>query len=122
VHIPLVAFAISFAALVPFLAWLGHCRGGELYLTLVRRYSKVMVTLFAVGVITGTVLSFEMGMLWPTFTATFGSVFGRRFAIAGLLLLPEGDLHRDLHYGWRPTVTLGTPAQRDPDRDHGSRS
>jgi cytochrome d ubiquinol oxidase subunit I len=69
--------------MVPFVVWLGHRRGGELYLTPVRRCSKVMVTLFAGGVITGTVLSFEMGMLPPTFTATFGSVCGRGFAIEG---------------------------------------
>jgi len=65
VHIPLVAFGIPFPAMVLFIEWLGHRRGDQLYLTLARRWSKVMLTLFAVGVITGTVLSFEMGLLWP---------------------------------------------------------
>src|ERR1700759_2823252 len=68
VHIPLVAFGISFPAMVLFVEWLGHRRGDALYLTLARRWSKVMITLFGVGVITGTVLSFEMGLLWPKFT------------------------------------------------------
>jgi cytochrome bd-type quinol oxidase subunit 1 len=58
-----------------------HRRGDELYLTLARRWSKVMITLFAVGVVTGTVLSFEMGLLWPRFVGTFGPVFGLGFAI-----------------------------------------
>ena len=40
-----------------------------------------MITLFAVGVVTGTVLSFEMGLLWPRFVGTFGPVFGLGFAI-----------------------------------------
>jgi cytochrome d ubiquinol oxidase subunit I len=49
----------------------------------------VIVTLFAVGVITGTVLSFEMGLLWPKFTGTFGSVFGVGFAIEGFSFFME---------------------------------
>src|SRR5512133_2582817 len=75
VHIPLVAFAISFPAMVLFVEWLGYRTGDPLYLTLARRWTRVMVALFAVGAITGTVLSFEMGLLWPNFTGTFGGVF-----------------------------------------------
>ena len=51
-----------------------------------------MVTLFAVGVITGTVLSFEMGLLWPNFTGTFGSVFGLGFAVEGFSFFMEAIL------------------------------
>lgn len=82
-HIPRVAFGISFPAMVLFVAWLSDRRGDDLYLTLARRWSKVMLTLFAVGVITGTLLSFEMGLLWPNFTGTFGGVFCLGFAIEG---------------------------------------
>src|ERR1700730_16605177 len=53
VHIPLVAFGISFPALVLFAEWWWLRTGDGLYLTLARRWSRVMVTLFAVGVITG---------------------------------------------------------------------
>jgi cytochrome bd ubiquinol oxidase subunit I len=101
VHIPLVAFGISFPAMVLFVEWLGHRRGDELYLTLARRWSKVMVTLFAVGVITGTVLSFEMGFLWPNFTGTFGSVFGLGFAIEGFSFFLEAIFIGIYVYGWR---------------------
>src|SRR5215471_16821026 len=80
-HIPLVAFGISFPAMVLFVEWLGYRCGDELYLILARRWSKLMLTLFAIGVITGTVLSFEMGLLWPNFTGTFGGVFGLGFAV-----------------------------------------
>src|SRR5207248_5663677 len=76
VHIPLVCFGIAFPAMVLFVEWLYRRTGDELYRTLARRWSKVMLALFAVGVITGTILSFEMGLLWPNFTATFGAVFG----------------------------------------------
>ena len=100
VHIPLVAFAISFPALVLFTEWLGLRTGDPLYLTLARRWTRVMVALFAVGVITGTVLSFEMGLLWPGFMATFGSVFGLGFAIEGFSFFMEAIFIGIYVYGW----------------------
>jgi cytochrome d ubiquinol oxidase subunit I len=100
VHIPLVAFAISFPAMVLFVEWLGLRTGDPLYTTLARRWAKVMVTLFAVGAITGTVLSFEMGMLWPNFTGTFGSVFGVGFAIEGFSFFLEAIFIGVYVYGW----------------------
>jgi cytochrome d ubiquinol oxidase subunit I len=100
-HIPLVAFGVSFPAMVLFAEWLGRRRGDELYLTLARRWSKVMLTLFAVGVITGTVLSFEMGLLWPGFTGTFGGVFGLGFAIEGFSFFLEAIFIGIYVYGWR---------------------
>jgi cytochrome bd ubiquinol oxidase subunit I len=100
VHIPLVAFGISFPALVLFVEWLGRRTGDEVYLVLARRWSKVMLALFGVGVITGTVLSFEMGLLWPNFTATFGSVFGLGFAIEGFSFFLEAIFIGIYVYGW----------------------
>jgi cytochrome d ubiquinol oxidase subunit I len=100
VHIPLVAFAISFPAMVLFVEWLGHRTGDRLYLTLARRWTRVLVALFAVGVITGTVLSFEMGLLWPNFTGTFGGVFGLGFAIEGFSFFMEAIFIGIYVYGW----------------------
>src|SRR5579859_5005111 len=100
VHIPLVAFAISFPAMVLFVEWLGHRTGDGLYLTLAQRWSRIMLALFAVGVITGTVLSFEMGLLWPNFTGTFGSVFGLGFAIEGFSFFLEAIFIGIYVYGW----------------------
>ncbi len=100
VHIPLVAFAISFPAMVLFVEWLGLRTGDPLYLTLARRWTRVMVALFAFGVITGTVLSFEMGILWPNFTGTFGSVFGIGFAIEGFSFFMEAIFIGIYVYGW----------------------
>jgi cytochrome bd ubiquinol oxidase subunit I len=99
-HIPLVAFGISLPAMVLFVEWLGHRTGDRLYLTLARRWTRVMVALFAVGVITGTVLSFEMGLLWPNFTGTFGSVFGVGFAIEGFSFFMEAIFIGIYVYGW----------------------
>src|SRR4051794_30418998 len=100
VHIPLVAFAISFPAMVLFVEWLGLRTGDPVYLTLARRWTRVMAALFAVGGITGTVLSFEMGLLWPNFTGTFGSVFGLGFAIEGFSFFMEAIFIGIYVYGW----------------------
>src|SRR5438067_10227642 len=100
VHIPLVCFGIAFPAMVMFIEWMHLRTGDELYLTLAKRWSKVMVALFAVGVITGTILSFEMGLLWPNFTATFGSVFGLGFAIEGFSFFMEAIFIGIYVYGW----------------------
>jgi cytochrome d ubiquinol oxidase subunit I len=99
-HIPLVAFAISFPAMVLFVEWLYLRTGDPLYGTLARRWTRVVVALFAVGVITGTLLSFEMGLLWPNFTATFGSVFGLGFAIEGFSFFMEAIFIGIYVYGW----------------------
>jgi cytochrome d ubiquinol oxidase subunit I len=100
VHIPLVCFGIAFPAMVLFVEWLHMRSGDELYLVLAKRWTKVMVALFAVGVITGTILSFEMGLLWPNFTATFGSVFGVGFAVEGFSFFMEAIFVGIYVYGW----------------------
>src|ERR1700730_14457465 len=99
-HIPLVAFGISFPAMVVFVEWVYLRTGDPLYATLARRWARVLVALFAVGVITGTLLSFEMGLLWPNFTATFGSVFGLGFAIEGFSFFMEAIFIGIYVYGW----------------------
>jgi cytochrome d ubiquinol oxidase subunit I len=100
VHIPLVCFGIAFPALVLFVEWRYLRTGDRLYLTLARRWSKVLIALFAVGVITGTILSFEMGLLWPNFMATFGSVFGLGFAVEGFSFFMEAIFIGIYVYGW----------------------
>jgi len=100
VHIPLVAFGISFPAMVLFAEARWLRTGDPLYRTLARRWTRILVALFAVGVITGTILSFEMGLLWPNFTATFGGVFGLGFAIEGFSFFLEAIFIGIYAYGW----------------------
>ncbi len=100
VHIPLVCFGIAFPAIVLFAEWLYLRTGDDLYRTLARRWTRVMVALFAVGVITGTILSFDMGLLWPNFTGTFGSVFGLGFAVEGFSFFLEAIFIGIYVYGW----------------------
>jgi cytochrome d ubiquinol oxidase subunit I len=100
VHIPFVCFGIAFPMLILCVEWRYLRTGDVLYLTLAKRWSKVLVTLFAAGVVTGTVLSFEMGSLWPEFTSTFGGVFGLAFALEGFSFFAEAIFIGCYVYGW----------------------
>jgi len=100
VHIPLVCFGVAFPAMVLAMEAIGRRTGDALYLTIARRWSRIMIALFAVGVITGTILSFEMGLLWPNFTGTFGGVFGLGFAIEGFSFFLEAIFVAIYVYGW----------------------
>jgi cytochrome d ubiquinol oxidase subunit I len=100
VHIPLVCFGIAFPAMVLFVEGLWLRTGDPLYKLLAKRWSKAMVLLFAVGVVTGTILSFEMGLLWPEFMATFGDVFGLAFGVEGFSFFIEAIFIAIYVYGW----------------------
>ncbi len=60
-----------------------------------------MAVLFAVGAVTGTVLSFEMGLLWPGLMERFGDVFGVPFAIEGIFFFTEAIFIAIYIYGWK---------------------
>src|SRR5918998_4361939 len=100
VHIPLVCFGIAFPAMVLFVEVLHHRTGDEVYKTLAQRWSKVMLILFAIGVVTGTILSFELGLLWPNFMEQWGEVFGFAFAIEGIAFFTEAIFIAIYVYGW----------------------
>ena len=100
VHIPLVCFGIAFPAMVLRAEWLWMRTGDEVYRVLAMRWTKVMVALFACGVVTGTILSFEMGLLWPGFMGTFGAVFGLGFALEGFSFFVEAIFIGIYVYGW----------------------
>jgi cytochrome d ubiquinol oxidase subunit I len=115
VHIPLVCFGVSFPAMVLYAEWLGQRTGDATYTRLARKWSKVMAALFAVGVVTGTILSFELGLLWPVFMDRFGAVFGLAFALEGFSFFIEGIFVAIYVYGWdrlspRAHLWSGVPA------------
>jgi cytochrome d ubiquinol oxidase subunit I len=100
VHIPLVCFGIAFPAMVLFVEVLHNRTGDPVYKTLAKRWSKVMLLLFAIGVVTGTILSFELGLLWPRFMEQWGEVFGFAFAIEGIAFFTEAIFIAIYVYGW----------------------
>jgi cytochrome d ubiquinol oxidase subunit I len=100
VHIPIVCFGIAFPAMMLFVEGLYLRTGDATYKALAKRWSKVAITLFAVGVVTGTILSFEFGLLWPEFMARFGDVFGIGFALEGISFFVEAIFIAIYVYGW----------------------
>jgi cytochrome d ubiquinol oxidase subunit I len=100
VHIPIVCFGIAFPAFVLLLEGLWLRTGDPIYRTIAKRWSKVMLALFAVGVVTGTILSFELGLLWPNFMATFGEVFGLGFTLEAFSFFVEAIFIAVYVYGW----------------------
>jgi cytochrome d ubiquinol oxidase subunit I len=100
VHIPLVCFGIAFPAFVLFMEALWLRTGDPVYRTVAKRWSKVMLALFAVGVVTGTILSFELGLLWPSFMASFGDVFGLGFTLEAFSFFVEAIFIAIYVYGW----------------------
>lgn len=100
VHIPLVCFGIAFPAIVLFTEGLYLRTGDPLYKRIAKRWSKVIIIFFAIGVVTGTILTFEFGILWPNFMATFGDVFGLGFALEGFAFFIEAIFVAIYAYGW----------------------
>jgi cytochrome d ubiquinol oxidase subunit I len=100
VHIPIVCFGIAFPAMFLFVEGLYLRTGDVTYKALAKRWSKVALILFAVGVVTGTILSFEFGLLWPNFMATFGEVFGIAFGLEGISFFVEAIFIAIYVYGW----------------------
>lgn len=99
-HIVLSCFGVAF----PLMIWVVHGRairdGDEVALGLAKRWSKVAAVLFAVGAVSGTILSFEMGLLWPQFMREFGDVIGLPFALEGIAFFLEAIFLGIYLYGW----------------------
>jgi cytochrome bd ubiquinol oxidase subunit I len=100
-HIVLACIGVAFPAIILLANWLGLRRGDADALRLARRWSKAMAVTFAVGAVTGTVLSFEFGLLWPRFMERFGDAFGIAFAIEGLFFFTEAIFLAIYIYGWK---------------------
>jgi cytochrome d ubiquinol oxidase subunit I len=100
-HIILVPFGVAFTSLMSVLNYRGIRRGDDAALTLAERWSKVAAVLFAVGAVSGTVLSFEMGLLWPGLMGRFGAAYGIPFAVEGLFFFLEAIFLAIYIYGWK---------------------
>ena len=99
-HIILACMGIAFPAIVMAAHYRGLRRGDQTALLLARRWSKVMAVLVAVGAVSGTVLSFDMGLLWPGLMGRYGSVIGIPFSFEGIFFLLEAVFTAIYLYGW----------------------
>ena len=100
-HIILACFGIAFPSIVLLAEFIGLRRGDQTALLLARRWSQAMGVLVAVGAVTGTVLSFEMGLLWPGLMRQYGAVLGVPFAVEGLFFFLEAIFAGIYLWGWR---------------------
>jgi cytochrome d ubiquinol oxidase subunit I len=99
-HIVLASFGVAFPAMIYVMHRRGIVRDDPIALGLARRWSKVSAVLFAIGAVSGTVLSFEMGVLWPGLMGRFGDVLGLPFAFEGLSFFVEAIFLGIYLYGW----------------------
>jgi cytochrome d ubiquinol oxidase subunit I len=100
-HIVLSCLGVALPAIILTANYIGLRRGDEDAMRLARRWSKAMAVTFAVGAVTGTVLSFEFGLLWPEFMRRFGDAFGIAFAIEGIFFFTEAIFLAIYIYGWK---------------------
>jgi cytochrome bd ubiquinol oxidase subunit I len=99
-HIILACMGIAFPTIVMIAHYLGLRRHDEAAMILARRWSRVMAVLVAVGAVSGTVLSFDMGLLWPGLMGRFGSAIGVPFSFEGIFFLLEAVFTAIYLYGW----------------------
>jgi cytochrome d ubiquinol oxidase subunit I len=100
VHIILVPLGVAWAFMILVAERRAIRKDDDDARTLARRWSKVLAVTFAVGAVTGTVLTFEFGLLWPKFMGKFGAAFGIPFAIEGLFFFLEAIFLAVYIYGW----------------------
>jgi cytochrome d ubiquinol oxidase subunit I len=100
-HIVLVPLGVSWAFMALIANYRGIKKADAAALQLAQRWSKYMAVTFAVGAVTGTVLSFEFGLLWPRFMGQWGEAFGVPFAFEGLFFFTEAIFVALYIFGWR---------------------
>jgi cytochrome bd ubiquinol oxidase subunit I len=110
-HIILVPFGVAFTFITMIANYRGLRRKDGDALVLAQRWSKVAAVLFAVGAVSGTVLSFELGLLWPGLMGRYGAAYGIPFAVEGIFFFLEAIFIAIYIYGWsklRPWVHFWT--------------
>jgi len=99
-HIVLACFGVGLPGLVLFAEWRGLRTGDVYYRLLARRWARALGVLFAVGAVSGTILSIEMGVLWSGLMSRWGQVIGLPFAIEGIAFFIEAIFLGIYLYGW----------------------
>jgi cytochrome d ubiquinol oxidase subunit I len=99
-HIVLACLGVGMPAITLIAEWRGHRTGDDHYRLLARRWGRAMGVLFAVGAVSGTILSFEMGLLWPGLMGTYGEVIGLPFSLEGIAFFIEAIFLGIYLYAW----------------------
>ena len=99
-HIVFAEIGIALPLMMVLAEWRWRRTGDATYLQLAKRWSKGAAILFAVGAVSGTVLSFELGLLWPRFMAFAGPIIGIPFSLEGFAFFTEAIFLGVYLYGW----------------------
>lgn len=99
-HMVFAAMGIGMPLLLLIAEGLYLRTGQQHYRELAQRWSKVTAVLFVIGAVSGTALSFELGLLWPRFMAFAGSALGPAFALEGYAFFIEAIFVGLYLYGW----------------------
>ena len=99
-HIVFAAIGIAMPLLMVIAEWRWMKTGDMGYLTLAKRWARGTAILFAVGAVSGTVLSFELGLLWPGFMGYAGAIVGMPFSLEGFAFFTEAIFLGVYLYGW----------------------
>src|ERR687887_2674170 len=99
-HIVFAVIGIAMPLMMVLAEWRWRVTGHPVYLDLAQRWAKGTAILFAVGAVSGTVLSFELGLLWPRFMAFAGPVIGMPFSLEGFAFFAEAIFLGIYLYGW----------------------
>ena len=100
-HIILACLGVALPSVVLLAEFIGLRRRDETAMRLARHWSQAMGVLVAVGAVTGTVLSFEMGLLWPGLMRQYGAVLGFPFGVEGIFFFLEAIFAGIYLWGWR---------------------
>ena len=99
-HIVFAEIGIAMPVLTVLAEWRWYRTGDRVYLDLAKRWAKGSAILFAVGAVSGTVLSFELGLLWPRFMELAGPIIGIPFSLEGFAFFTEAIFLGVYLYGW----------------------
>lgn len=99
-HIVFAEVGIAMPLMMTVAEWRWLRTGEHVYLDLAKRWGKGTAILFAVGAVSGTVLSFELGLLWPGFMRFAGSIIGMPFSLEGFAFFTEAIFLGVYLYGW----------------------
>jgi len=99
-HIVLACLGVAFPTLLLIANWRAIRHDDADALRLARRWTRIIAVTFAVGAVSGTILSFEMGLLWPGLMGRFGAAYGIPFAIEGIFFFLEAIFIAIYVYGW----------------------
>lgn len=99
-HIIFAELGIAMPAMMVVAEWLARRTGDNSYRQLAQRWAKGVAILFAVGAVSGTVLSFQLGLLWPHFMQYAGAIIGIPFSLEGFAFFTEAIFLGVYLYGW----------------------